>query len=254
MTGWIGLLRQIIAILSFHRVLLNWVRIRHNQFFDSETHTTKFHNVTLSDLNLLWRVLLLVRSVLNVLHRGHLLSFLVLKTDDLPSLLKVAILFIKIAIGLVQRLGVVKPVGASLIYDWEEHLVRVRASKLRHDRLECILVANQYETPSRAHFVVLEALRFVIEQAVGVPIPEQSVDLQVMVDSFNLLGRLPGRHRCLANATSIDWAGLHGFLSRLVDWSHVLIVYHVRLPREVVLAVDSRVSVTQTAKLRIVQL
>ena len=57
-----------------------------------------------------------------------------------------------------------------------------------------------------------------------VTIPKQGVNLQVMVDSFNLLGRLAWRDcRLIANITVI-YAELDDFLRRLNGRLKVLIV------------------------------
>ena len=57
-----------------------------------------------------------------------------------------------------------------------------------------------------------------------VTVPKQGVNLQVMVDSFNLLGRLARRDcRLIANITVI-YAELNDFLRRLNGRLKVLIV------------------------------
>ena len=71
-----------------------------------------------------------------------------------------------------------------------------------------------------------------------VPIPEESIDLQVMVDSFNLLGRLARRDCQLVNTAVVD-AELDNLLRCRVTWE--IMLSDVKLPREVILTVDPHV-------------
>ena len=57
-----------------------------------------------------------------------------------------------------------------------------------------------------------------------VTVPKQGVNLQVMVDSFNLLGRLARRDRQLIVNITFIYAELDGFLRRLNGRLKVLIV------------------------------
>ena len=57
-----------------------------------------------------------------------------------------------------------------------------------------------------------------------VTIPKQGVNLQVMVDSFNLLGRLARRDRRLITNITVIYAELDDFLRRLNGRLKVLIV------------------------------
>ena len=57
-----------------------------------------------------------------------------------------------------------------------------------------------------------------------VTIPKQGVNLQVMVDSFNLLGRLARRDRRLIANITVIYAELDDFLRRLNGRLKVLIV------------------------------
>ena len=94
----------------------------------------------------------------------------------------------------------------------------------------------------------------------GVPIPEKSIDFQIMVDSLDLFGRLAWRDRRLANTSAVVYDAVFDvFLSRLVAWKLVWLI-DVRLPGEVILAVDSCVSYVASiwwiasTSMRIVQL
>ena len=57
-----------------------------------------------------------------------------------------------------------------------------------------------------------------------VAVPKQGVNLQVMVDSFNLLGRLARRDRQLIVNITFIYAEFDGFLRRLNGRLKVLIV------------------------------
>ena len=72
-----------------------------------------------------------------------------------------------------------------------------------------------------------------------VPIPEKSIDLQVIVDSFNLLGRLARRDCRLVNTAVVVDAELDDLLRCRVTWE--IMLSDVKLPREVILTVDSHV-------------
>jgi len=86
------------------------IQVTDNELFDSEADPAKLHDIALANLDTVWVLLQLVLPILNFFHRRQFLGPLVLQSDDLPSLLKVAILVIHLTIGLVQSLRVVNPV------------------------------------------------------------------------------------------------------------------------------------------------
>ena len=71
----------------------------------------------MGDLDTVYWLFDFVGAVLHFLGGRELLTALVLKSNDLPSLLKVVILVVHFAVWLIQSLGVVDPVRATLVYD-----------------------------------------------------------------------------------------------------------------------------------------
>ena len=112
-TGGVLAVRTLVRIASFFNIL----RVLHNQFLYSETDSTKLHNVSLCHLDRAAIVLEWVTSILDFFHRCQLFGLLVLETYNLPCLLEMAVLIIKLAIGLIERFGVVNPVRTTFVND-----------------------------------------------------------------------------------------------------------------------------------------
>ena len=165
------------------------------KLFHSETNTAKLYDITLLNFNAILVLLQFVCSVLNFIHSRHLLRFLVLKSDNLPSLIKVTVFLIYLPIRLVDRLRVVEPICAALVDSREKHLIVIRTVQLWHNILKGYIVSDDHHAPCGDHFAFLESLRFIVEQAVRVTIPEESVNLEVVVNTLDLIGLLSRRVR-----------------------------------------------------------
>ena len=79
----------------------------------------------------------------------------------------------------------IDPVGPTLVHNGDELLVFFGAAKLRHDRLQGVLIANKSETSGGCHPMRHQGLALIVEKTVRVTIPEEPIDLEVMINPFN---------------------------------------------------------------------
>ena len=111
---------------------------------------------------------------------------LVHQSDDEPGLLEMVVLVVYLSVGLVQRPSMVDPVRTMLIHEGKEQLVILRHAQLRHHTLEGVVVPRELRAPYGSDICTLEVLELVVEKAVRVTVPEECIDIQRMVDEFNL--------------------------------------------------------------------
>ena len=81
----------------------------------------------------------------------------------------------------------IDPVRSVLIDEGEKHLVVFRRTELRHHALQGIVVPRKLRAAYGGDVGTLEVFEFVVEESVRVTIPEECIDVQRMVDEFNLL-------------------------------------------------------------------
>ena len=79
---------------------------------------------------------------------------------------------VELAIGLIQGLGVVNPVGPTFIDDGAEHLVGIMVVQFWHYSFKQIFVASQHIAACRGHFVIFQRLGLIVEKTMGVSIPK----------------------------------------------------------------------------------
>jgi len=114
------------------------------ELLDSEPNPAKLNDVSFDNLDVILFIFHFYGSILNLPCRNHFVALLVLEAHYLPSLFSVAVIFVHLALVVVQTLGVEHPVGAVLVDNGEEHSVVGRSRNLRNHSLKLLFLVARY--------------------------------------------------------------------------------------------------------------
>ena len=165
----------ILTALTTTTSIATWV---HLELLYPESHSSKLHSVILFNFHAFWQILQPMLLVPNLLISCQLGCLLILVTHDLPCKVEMVHRFVLInAVRFEKRLGVIDPIRATFVNDREKLLVFVRASEFWHDSLEIGVVTDQHTAPHQLYPAIFQDFRFVVEETMGVSVPEQGTDL-----------------------------------------------------------------------------
>ena len=110
------------------RSCLLWgvLSLLYGQGFDTESDSTKFEEITFLHLDMLQDMLLSVGPILNHGTCGNLPSLQIGQADDLPSLIKMVKVLVKLTTLSIKWLGMVNPIGVCFVDNGQHVLVVVR--------------------------------------------------------------------------------------------------------------------------------